>query len=84
MMRNVVVHILLGAVLIVGCTREINADLWDCQFAVQKENAGKDAAAAAERARGIEACMNERGYRLDTANRACLNGSVNSGCYAEK
>ncbi len=83
-MRMTVAQILLSAALAAGCARDVNADLWSCQLSVQKENAGKDAAAAAERLRDIQACMDDRGYRLKAASPSCLNGSVDPACYAEK
>ncbi len=83
-MRMAVVLILLSAALVADCARDVNADLWDCQLSVQKENAGKDVAAAAERMRAIEACMDDRGYRLKAGSPTCLNGSVDAGCYTEK
>jgi len=64
-----------------GCTRNPDADLWDCQFAVQKDNAGRSAADIAEREQSIAACMSERGYHLDTGNRSCTTGSVTPQCY---
>ena len=67
MLRNAVVPIVLAASALAGCGRHAEADLWDCQLSVQKGNAGKDAAAAAERIRDIEACMDERGYRVKAA-----------------
>jgi hypothetical protein len=84
MARNCVVQILIATALLAGCAKNPDADLWDCQLAVQKDNAGKDAAAAAERLRDIVVCMDERGYRLDSGKPACLNGSVSASCYAEK
>lgn len=84
MARNCVVQILFAAALLAGCAKNRDADLWDCQLAVQKDNAGRDAAAEAERLRDIAACMDERGYRLDAGKPACLNGSSSASCYAEK
>ncbi|HET7797344.1 MAG TPA: hypothetical protein VFK72_05645, partial [Nevskia sp.] len=46
--------------------------------------AGKDAAAAAERNRDIDACMEERGFRLEAGNPACLKGSTDTACYGRK
>ncbi|HEX8986891.1 MAG TPA: hypothetical protein VF816_02940 [Rhodocyclaceae bacterium] len=75
---------LLAAATLAACTKNPDADLWSCQLDVQKGNAGKDAAAQAERLRDIVACMEDRGYRLDSARPACLNGSVDPACYREK
>jgi hypothetical protein len=74
---------MLVALLVAGCSPSPDADLWDCQLSVQKGNAGKDAAAAAERSRDIEACMDGRGFRL-AGDSACLNGSTDAGCYRSK
>lgn len=71
------------AVALAACTRNPDADLWDCQFAVQKDNAGRSAADIAEREQSIAACMSERGYRLDSRNRACVTGSTTPQCYTK-
>lgn len=80
-MRSTSAILLLLAVATAACDRNPDADLWDCQLSVQKGNAGKDAAAAAERGRDIQACMDQRGFRLDNGKAGCEAGSVNSGCY---
>jgi hypothetical protein len=67
-----------------GCGENLDAPMWECQFEVQKGNAGKSADAAAERARDIESCMRDRGYKLDVKNPSCQNGSVQSSCYRSK
>ena len=82
-MRNALAALAL-TLLLAGCGRNLDAEMWECQLSVQKGNAGKDAAAAAERARDIEACMEQRGFRLDTANPSCRSGSANSSCYRDK
>jgi hypothetical protein len=81
-MRSALLGTLIAA-LIAACSPSPDADLWDCQFSVQKGNAGKDAAAAAERARDIEACMEDRGFRL-AGGPACLNGATDATCYRPK
>lgn len=73
--------ILLAALLMAGCGKNLDAAMWDCQLEVQKGNAGQSAEAAAERARDIEACMRANGYVLDVARPACRESSVNSTCY---
>ncbi len=83
-MRNAAMLVFVFGALLAGCARDRNEELWDCQLSVQKENAGKDATAAAERLRAIESCMDERGFRLDAAKTACRNGSVDSACYMAK
>lgn len=82
MTRTIAVAIWAVAML-AGCTPSADEDLWDCQFSVQKGNAGKDAAAAAERTRDIEACMEQRGFRL-AGSSGCLNGSTDPACYQRK
>lgn len=72
---------LLGALILCGCSQNLDSAMWDCQLEVQKGNAGKSAEAAAERGREITACMGSRGYRLDVSKRSCQEGSVTSGCY---
>lgn len=56
------------SLLIAGCGEDLDAVMWDCQLAVQSENAGKSPEAAEERAEAIEACMDSRGYRLDAGS----------------
>lgn len=70
--------------LVAGCGEDLDAVMWDCQLAVQSENAGKSPEAAEERAEAIEACMDSRGYRLDAGKRACKPGSVTPTCYRHK
>ncbi len=82
-MAKTVALAICAAAMISACAPNPDADLWDCQLSVQKGNAGKDAAAAAERARDIEACMDQRGFRL-AGSPACLNGSTDAGCYQPK
>jgi len=67
-----------------GCSGNLDAAMWECQLEVQKGNAGKSAEANAERGRAIEACMLERGYRLDSEKSSCQPGSVSSACYRRK
>lgn len=81
-MRSVMGLFVLAAIS-AGCGPDPDENMWECQLSVQKGNAGKDAAAA-ERARDIEACMDQRGFRLNTAKAACREGSVDSGCYAAR
>ena len=69
------------ALAIAACSRTPDSVMWDCQLEAQKGNAGKSSEAAAERNRDIEACMRERGYRLDTGNPACRSGSTRAACY---
>ena len=83
-MSNGAIRFLLLAVLLAGCGQNLDSEMWECQLSVQKENAGKDAAAAAERSRDIEACMDQRGFRLDAGKAACREGSVDSSCYVAK
>ena len=78
---GVVAATCLAILVTAGCGRNLDAQMWECQLAVQKDNAGKSAAAAALRARDIEACMEERGFRLDPENSSCRPGSVKSACY---
>jgi hypothetical protein len=77
-------RLLVLALALAACGRNLDAQMWECQLAVQKGNAGRDAAAARERARDIEACMEERGFRLDSSDSACRAGSVVSSCYRAK
>lgn len=67
--------------ILAACGGSPDSVMWDCQLHVQKGNAGKSSEAAAERNRDIEACMRERGYRLDTGNPACRSGSTRAACY---
>lgn len=83
-MRSSRAAIVISALWLSGCGPDTDAEMWDCQLSVQKGNAGKDAAAAAERSRDIEACMDGRGFRLEAGNPACLNGSTNPACYGRK
>ncbi len=83
-MRKFVVLAFVGLALLTACGRDRDEEMWDCQLSVQKENAGKDAEAAAERLRDIEACMAERGFRLDVANPACRGGSTAPWCYVSR
>jgi hypothetical protein len=77
-------RIVLAVLVLAGCGRTQNADMWDCQLAAQKGNAGRSAADIAERARDIDACMVARGYRLDTGKPACQQGTVTATCYLRK
>jgi hypothetical protein len=54
-------------IAITGCGQNLDSVVWDCQLAVQKENAGKSAAAADQRNHDIEACM--RGKGISTGRR---------------
>lgn len=72
---------LLLVLALSGCGANQDAAMWECQLSAQKANAGKSAAAAAERALAIAACMEQRGYRLDQTRPSCLAGSVQSTCY---
>lgn len=81
MRRRTVTLATLCAMAAGACARNPDADLWDCQFAVQKDNAGRSATDIAEREQSIAACMSERGYHLDTRNSACSTGSVTPQCY---
>jgi hypothetical protein len=76
--------ILLLALSLIGCSKSLDSAMWACQLDVQKGNAGKSAEAATERGREITACMEARGYRLDTAQRSCQEGAVTSGCYLSR
>ncbi len=64
-----------------GCSKNLDSAMWECQLEAQKGNAGKSAEAAQERGRDITACMEARGYRLDTSKRSCQEGAVSSQCY---
>lgn len=77
-------RLLLLAALLAGCGQNLDSEMWECQLSVQKGNAGKDAEAAAERSRDIEACMDQRGFRLDAGKPDCRDGSVDSSCYVAK
>jgi hypothetical protein len=77
-------RIFLAFLVLAGCGRSPDADMWECQLDVQKRNAGRSMADIAERARDIDACMVARGYRLDTGKPACRQGSVTSTCYLQK
>ncbi len=77
-------RMVLAILLLTGCGRSPDADMWDCQLGVQKGNSGRSAADVAERARDIDACMTARGYRLDTGKPACRQGTVTSNCYLRK
>ncbi len=68
-------------IAITGCGQNLDSVVWDCQLAVQKENAGKSAAADDQRNHDIEACMRARGYRLDVGNPSCRTATTNSTCY---
>lgn len=81
MRRPVSIFTALCALAAGACARNPDADLWDCQFAVQKDNAGRSATDIAEREQSIAACMSERGYHLDPRNSACPTGSVTPQCY---
>lgn len=83
MKRSGIVAMLISALPAAACAPSPDADLWDCQLSVQQGNAGKDAAAAAERNRDIVACMEKRGFRL-AGDAACLNGSTEAGCYRSR
>ena len=72
--------VVLGLAVTV-CGQNLDSVVWDCQLAVQKENAGKSAAAAYQRNHDIEACMRSRGYRLDVGNPSCRTAMTNSTCY---
>lgn len=72
------------ALLIAGCAENLDPIVWDCQLAVQSENAGKSPEADEERAEAIAACMDKRGYRVDPGKRACKPGSVTPTCYRRK
>ena len=74
----------LVTILLAGCGENLDSVIWACQLEVQKGNAGKSAAAADERLRDIEACMQGRGYRLDVSKVACRNGSADSACYRSR
>jgi hypothetical protein len=75
------VRMLPPLLVLCGCSQSHDAAMWECQLAVQKDNAGKSAAAAAERARDIEACMKDRGYLPDSTRQACTPGSTDASCY---
>ena len=79
-----VVQVALSILALTACSRNLDSAMWECQLEVQKGNAGKSAAAAAERAHDIEACMEARGYPFDDANPSCEHGSVKSTCYRAK
>lgn len=74
-------RIVLVLLVLAGCDGNLDPVMWDCQFEVQKGNAGKSTDAAEERGHAIEACMRTRGYRLDSAKPSCRQGSVTSTCY---
>jgi hypothetical protein len=76
--------IAIAVLALAGCGKNPDAVMWDCQLAVQRGNAGRSAADAAERARDIDACLSARGYRLDTGNPACRYGTVTSTCYVSR
>ena len=78
------IRIALLTLTLAGCGMNPEPALWGCQIEVQKGNAGKSAAADAERSRDIDACMREKGYRLDITNPACDQGAVNSSCYVSR
>lgn len=73
--------IFIACAVLSACSANYDAEMWECQLAVQKDNAGRSAEAAAERARDITACMEKRGFLLDYGKRDCQEGSVDSSCY---
>ncbi len=73
--------ILMLVLALTGCSKNLDSAMWECQLEAQKGNAGKSAEAAQERGRDITACMEARGYRLDTSKRSCQEGAVSSQCY---
>jgi hypothetical protein len=77
-------YIVLAVLVLAGCGRTPDADMWECQLDVQKRNAGRSMADIAERGRDIDACMVTRGYRLDTGKPACLQGKLVSSCYLRR
>lgn len=82
-LKRVLLTILAGLAL-AGCSETLDSVLWDCQLAVQKDNAVRTKEADAERARDIDACMQGRGYGLDIRKPACLPGSVHGSCYLRR
>ena len=74
-------RIALMSLVLTGCSGNLDSVMWDCQLEAQKGNAGKSAEAAEERGHAIESCMRAKGYRLDTGNSSCRQGTVNSTCY---
>ena len=66
---------------VTGCGQNLDSVVWDCQLAVQKENAGKSTAAAGQRNHDIEACMRAKGYRLDVSNPSCRTATTHATCY---
>lgn len=78
------VRFLVLVLALAACGRNLDSQMWECQLTVQKGNAGHDAAAARERAHDIEACMEERGFRLNSRDSACQSGSADSSCYRAK
>lgn len=73
--------LIAACALLSACSANNDATMWDCQLEVQKGNAGRSAADAAERGRDISACMEKRGFLLDRGKRECQEGSVDSSCY---
>jgi hypothetical protein len=69
------------AITLCGCSKSLDADLWDCQFAVQSDNAGHSSVDNADRAQSIAACMTARGYKLDARKPTCKPGTVTAQCY---
>ncbi|MCX9155420.1 hypothetical protein OPU71_04710 [Niveibacterium sp. 24ML] len=66
-----------------ACSPTPDADLWDCQLSVQKDNAGRSEADVAERGHSITACMSARGYHLKSGDPKCLPGAVTPHCYVK-
>jgi hypothetical protein len=75
---------MLAVFSLTGCGNNLDSPMWECQFAVQKENPGRSAEAIADRAVEIDACMSAKGYRRNTKDASCQHGTVDSSCYRAK
>jgi hypothetical protein len=76
--------VLLAAATLTACHRNPDSAFWECELAVQKENAGKSAEAMAEKSRAIESCMEDRGYRVDFGKPACRSNPQTANCYQSR
>lgn len=84
MSRKLPTEIIFSILLLGGCGPSLDEAMWECELQAQKENAGRSAEAIDEKAHAIEVCMEQRGYRLDGGNRACLPGSQHATCYVAR
>lgn len=84
MHRHLVAAIVPLVFALSACRPNPDENLWECEFQVQKENAGRSPEAMAEKASSIENCMNQRGFRFDAGKRGCPTGTVSATCYVPR